>query len=455
MAVAAKNTTGFPDADEPVLGPLRTENGFPTLFAFRRADRDELACLYDDIFERIETKNPHLRIFEDRLPGREETRARLDALLACRPDPARRPPLFGVPFGIKGVFRADGWDIRCGSLLPADLFRGREAAAPAALRNAGALPLGITATTEFASSEPAATCNPLNPAHTPGGSSSGSAAGVAAGFFPLATGTQTIGSIIRPASYCGITGFKASSGRVPTEGLVYFSRTFDHAGFLCATPHEIEEVMRVILPIRQAAQIPRRIHLGVPVGPYLDQAEADNVARMREELARAGGPFVVTDTPCLDDIAAVNACHREAVAAELAEEHNAYFDRFEPLYRPGTARQIRQGRAAGAAAAAAGARSRLALRAALHEVMRRHRLHALICPSSVGEADKGLLSTGDPVMNLPWTHAGLPVLGLPLGTGASGLPLGRQLVGAFGADEALLAIGKKLYETVGNRRREQ
>ncbi|MDR1685253.1 MAG: amidase [Desulfovibrio sp.] len=455
MTAVAKNITSFPDAAEPANDPLRTRAGFPTLFAFRRAGRDELACLYDDIFDRIEIKNPQLRIFEDRLPSRKETQAHLDALFARRPDPAHRPPLFGVPFGIKGVFRTDGWDIRCGSLLPADLFRGRESAAAAALRAAGALPLGITATTEFASSEPAATCNPHNLAHTPGGSSSGSAAGVAAGFFPLATGTQTIGSIIRPASYCGITGFKAGSGRVPTEGLVHFSRTFDHAGFFCATPHEIEEVMRVILPGLQTAQAPQRIRLGVPVGPYLDQAEADNVARMREELARAGGPFVVTDAPCLENIAAVNACHGEAIAAELAEEHKTYFDRYEPLYRPGTARQIRQGRISGAAAATAGARSRLALRAALHEVLRKFRLHALICPSSVGEADKGLSSTGDPVMNLPWTHAGLPVLGLPLGTGASGLPLGRQLVGAFGADAALLAIGKKLYETMENRRREQ
>jgi Asp-tRNA(Asn)/Glu-tRNA(Gln) amidotransferase A subunit family amidase len=431
---------------------------FPSLFAFSRADRAELGSFYDEIFDRIETNNPRLRIFEDRLPVREETRACLDALFERLPDPERRPPLFGVPFGVKGVFRVEGREIRCGSLLPADLFRGREAAAVSALRAAGALPLGITATTEFASSEPAATCNPRNPEHTPGGSSSGSAAGVAAGFFPLATGTQTIGSIIRPASYCGITGFKASGGRVPTEGLVYFSRTFDHAGFFCATPHEIEEVMRAILPDWKPECAPAKIRLGVPVGPYLDQADADNVARMREELApacAAGGPLVLKDVPCLEDIAAVNACHQDAVAAELAEEHRDRFERFEALYRPGTARQIRYGRDAGAAAAAAGAQSRLRLRVALHEVLRAHKLHALICPSSVSEADKGLLGTGDPVMNLPWTHAGLPVLGLPLGRGASGLPLGRQLTGAFGADEALLAVGKKLYEIVENRRRIQ
>src|SRR5690606_13419755 len=141
--------------------------------------------------------------------------------------PARKryPPLYGALVGVKDVFHVDGFVTRAGSKLPPELFAGPEAVCVKRLREAGALIAGKTVTTEFAFFEPGPTRNPHNVAHTPGGSSSGSAAAVAAGMCNLALGTQTIGSVIRPAAYCGIIGFKPSLNRIPTEGLVYFSRT--------------------------------------------------------------------------------------------------------------------------------------------------------------------------------------------------------------------------------------
>ena len=135
------------------------------------------------------------------------------------PDPARRPPLYGMVVGIKDLFNVDGLPTRAGSLLPAEAFAGPEAETVSRLKAAGALVLGKTVTTEFAYFTPGPTRNPVNPNHTPGGSSSGSAAAVAAGYCRLALGTQTIASVTRPAAYCGVFGFKPSQGRMSAAGI--------------------------------------------------------------------------------------------------------------------------------------------------------------------------------------------------------------------------------------------
>src|SRR5436305_8436203 len=164
-------------------------------------------------------------------PGRRERLLREAAALEARyPVPAERPPLFGIPVGVKDIFHVDGFVTLAGSELPPELFAGPEAAAVTRLREAGALILGKTATTEFAFLAPASTRNPRNPAHTPGGSSSGSAAAVAAGFCPLALGTQTVGSSIRPAAFCGVAGYVASRGRVSLDGILPFSPSLDQFG---------------------------------------------------------------------------------------------------------------------------------------------------------------------------------------------------------------------------------
>ena len=160
-------------------------------------------------------------------------------LLRRYPDPMARPPLFGALVGVKDIFHVDGFVTRAGSELPPELFAGPEASCVTALRAAGALILGKTVTTQFAYFAPGPTRHPLSTTlgetRTPGGSSSGSAAAVAAGFAPLALGTQTIGSIIRPAAFCGVVGFKPSFGRVATDGVIPLSPSADTVGWLAAT----------------------------------------------------------------------------------------------------------------------------------------------------------------------------------------------------------------------------
>ncbi len=432
--------------------PSLTAASLP-LARFAAASEAELGRIYDGLFERIAKQEQALRVFEPGEPDRAKVDAQLRRLFAEYPEGSARPPLFGVPVGVKDIYRLKGEPTRCGSLLPPDLFAGKDAAIVKRLRKAGAVMLGRTATTEFAYFEPAATCNPHNPGHTPGGSSSGSAAGVAAGFFPLALGTQTVGSVIRPAAYCGITGFKPSYGRLPAEGLLFFSRSVDHVGFFCADPGEAQAVMAAVDPDWQPAPAPDRLRLGVPSGPYLEQASPDALDRFHQQLrllgeAGTGTPIEIVDAPCLEDMAAIAARHGALIARELADEHAAWFDRYEALYRPRTSGLIRQGRALGDDALAQGRASCAELRARLHGLLNAAGLDAFICPAATGEADAGLASTGSPAMNLPWTHAGLPALTVPAGTGTNGLPLGLQLVGRFGADPFVLAAGSALYRSL-------
>src|SRR5688572_1972244 len=190
------------------------------------------------------------------------------------PDPESRPPLYGVPIGVKDIFHVDGFPTQAGSKLPAELLAGREARSVRQLKGAGALILGKTVTTEFAYFGPGPTRNPCNVEHTPGGSSSGSAAAVASGLCPLALGTQTVGSIIRPAAFCGVIGFKPSRGRISTAGVIPLSPTLDHVGFFTQDVAGAELAASVLCEgWRHISLSPRRgLVLGIPRGAYLDRA---------------------------------------------------------------------------------------------------------------------------------------------------------------------------------------
>src|SRR6266540_7274193 len=184
----------------------------------------------DALLDRIEALDPVLLALLPEPGRRQRLHADAAELLARHPDPGDRLPLFGALVGIKDVLRVDGLPTSAGSSLPADDLAGAESAAVRSLRAAGALLLGKTRTAEFAYAAPGPTRNPYDPDHTPGGSSHGSAAGVAAGFFPLSLGTQTIGSIIRPAAFCGVAGFVPTYGRIPVDGTLHVSRSLDRVG---------------------------------------------------------------------------------------------------------------------------------------------------------------------------------------------------------------------------------
>ncbi len=398
---------------------------------------------------RLESRESDLLAFVPEPGRRTRVLAEAGALEERHPASGARPALYGVPVGVKDVIRVDGLPTRAGSALPEALFAGAEAAVVTRLRRAGALVLGKSMTTEFAYFEPAATRNPRAPGRTPGGSSSGSAAAVAAGVVPLALGTQTVGSVIRPAAFCGVAALKPSLGRVPSDGVVYYSPTVDTVGWFARDVAGLVEAGRVLIDGWHEVVTPRPgaerpIVLGVPDGPYLAQAEPAALAAFEATLVSLVAAGVrVLRVPALADIEGIARHHQWLTAFEFAAQHATWFEQFGALYRPRSSLLVEEGRAVTVAQHDAGARSALDLRAVLHHTMGVEGIDAWASPAAPGPAPLGLGSTGSPAMNLPWTHAGLPVATVPAGL-LEGCPLGLQLASRHGDDEGLLGIAATL-----------
>jgi Asp-tRNA(Asn)/Glu-tRNA(Gln) amidotransferase A subunit family amidase len=419
-----------------------------TLAGLRRGEND-LQKHVHAVCDRMDESESDVQALVPESGRRDRLLEEAAKLQARFPDPAMRPLLFGALVGVKDIFHVDGFTTRAGTRVPPDLFAGAEAECVWALRRSGVLILGKTVTTEFAYFEPGPTGNPHNLGHTPGGSSSGSAAAVAAGFCPLALGTQTIGSVIRPAAFCGIVGFKPSFGRIPTAGLVYYSKSIDQIGVFTQDVIGQQLVASVLCRDWAGWSSAGRPVLGVPEGPYLEQAEPSGLeAFFAQEARLQEAGYEVRRVVALDDIAEINQRHRQLAAAEMAQEHASWFDAHEALYRPRTAELIKEGREVRDDVVERGRAGGAELRTELEKLMRQNGIDMWICPAAPGTAPTGLENTGDPALNLPWTHAGLPVLSLPAGKAVNGLPLGLQCVAGFMQDEALLAWGEELAEVL-------
>lgn len=422
--------------DKALIAPARLASTAAAL----RANEVDLLDYIRQVCDRLDAVDDQIHAF---LPE-PERRARLErevqALLRRYPTPKDRPPLFGIPVGVKDIFRVDGFRTHAGSQLPAELFEGVEAASVTRLRRAGALILGKTVTTEFAYFEPGATRNPHNLEHTPGGSSSGSAAAVAAGVSPLTLGTQTIASTIRPAAFCGIVGFKPSYNRINKTGVVDLAPSFDHVGLFTQDIEGMILVASVLLNDWQRVQSERLPVPGIPVGPYLQQVSPEGLERFEEQVVRlVQAGYRVKRIHTLDNIAEVNGDHLALMAAEMALVHQEWFGRYEALYRPRTAEMIRKGQAVAAETMVTIRQKQLKLRVELETLMRHEAIDLWICPSAKGPAPRGLNITGDPAMSFPWTFTGLPTISLPTRDEVGGLPLGLQCIARFGRDEQLLA----------------
>ena len=360
-------------------------------------------------------------------------------LLKKFPDPERGPLLFGVPLGVKDIFHVSGFVTRAGSSLPEELLQGPEAASVTALRNAGALILGKAVTTEFAYFAPGPTRNPHAPAHTPGGSSSGSAAAVGAGLCPLALGTQTIGSINRPAAFCGVVGFKPSYDRISREGVIPLSPSADHVGFFVSRVAGAALVAPLLCRNWQDTTVGKPV-LGIPEGPYLARVSAEGQAHFeaaRLRLRQAG--FSLKPVPTMPDFDEIYERHNLIVAAEAAQVHADWYVDYGHLHHPKTADLIDRGSRLSPDELQAALKGQEKLRGQLVQLMDQNGLDLWLTPSAVGPAPAGLDSTGDPVMNLPWTHAGLPTLSVPAGVNGAGLPMGLQLAARWYDDERLIA----------------
>ncbi|OXM72453.1 MULTISPECIES: amidase family protein [Amycolatopsis] len=368
-----------------------------------------------------------------------ETEPRLRAWVefAEAPEPVVSGPLGGVPLGVKDIIDVAGLPTRCGSPLRAGAPPARaDAAIVTAWRRAGAVPVGKTITTEFAFFSPGPTDNPSAPGHTPGGSSSGSAAAVASGQVPLALGSQTAGSVIRPAAFCGVAALVLSHGRFPVDGVTGLSPSLDSHGFYTAGVGDLALAFSALTGEPDAAAappVPPRLLLWTgTAGPAMREA----LTAARDRLVAAGA--VVEAFPEERLIAEVTAAHPVVMAYEAARERAAELARAPELSAP-LANLLRTG---ARTPEAEYRRAQEVVRSAAGTVAKLLRsCDAILGPAAPGPAPAGLAATGDPVLSRPWQALGAPQLAVPGLSTADGLPLGLQLIGRAREETALLATG--------------
>jgi Asp-tRNA(Asn)/Glu-tRNA(Gln) amidotransferase A subunit family amidase len=350
-------------------------------------------------------------------------------------------PLHGVPVAIKDIIDTGGLGTEYGSPIHRGNMPVVDAECVTRLKNAGAIVIGKTVTTEFAHVTPQATKNPRDVARTPGGSSSGSAAAVADDMAPIALGTQTGGSVIRPASYCGIFGFKSSIGRTGTKGVHELARSFDTVGWMARSAADLALLGRVLLTApTSAAELAERPRLACLTTPYDTQAAPAALAARDDaaiRLAAAGAEVRALALPA--SFGALNALHRRICSVDASRAFARYATGHPDKLSPALTEFIALGRRNEGGYVEAQQLADAA-RAELSSLMTG--LDGLILPAATGEAPEGLASTGDATFSLFLSLLGPPCLTLPVGKGASGLPIGVQLVGRRGDDEALLALGE-------------
>ncbi len=402
------------------------------------SDDTTLMKYLDELELQFKIKEPKILSFIPEKERFKRLREEAKVLLEHYPNPKKRPPLFGIPIGVKDIFHINGFVTRAGSQLPTEELKGKEAACVTTLKSAGALIMGKTVTTEFAYLAPGPTKNPYNPSHTPGGSSSGSAAAIAAKLCPLAFGTQTVGSIIRPASFCGVIGYKPSYDRISKAGVIPLSPSVDHVGFFVSSVKDVSYIASLLCNDWIEEEPYHKPILGIPEGPYLKKASKEGLTYFRGICKRLMKTrFDVISIAAMPDFEEISKRHYLIVAADAAKVHDKLFNRYEELYRPKTTELIKSGRKISDKSLKDALEGRNKLRYELSQLMDENNIDVWLSPSSTGVAPKSLKSTGNPIMNLPWTHSGLPTINLMAGFNDSGLPIGLQLTGKWYKDEAL------------------
>jgi Asp-tRNA(Asn)/Glu-tRNA(Gln) amidotransferase A subunit family amidase len=366
--------------------------------------------------------------------------------------------LHGVPVGLKDIIDTADMPTENGSVLHAGRMPSRDASVVSLLRGAGAIILGKTVTTEFATRTPGKTRNPHNSGHTPGGSSSGSAAAVAAGMVPLALGSQTTGSTIRPASYCGVFGLKPTHGLIPRHGMFPLSRSLDHVGLFARSVEDIALLLEELAAhderdpdSRPRARVPyRSVAADEPPLPPMfafvktslwDRVDADAREAFAELVSRLGDLVEELDltTPLEEVLEWQRAVGGTEIAINLRREWDHGRDKLSPALR----QRIADGRDVRAMDYLRALGRIPELNASFTELFEQ-RYDAIVTPAAFGTAPKGLESTGDPALCALWTLCGMPALSVPLMQGANGLPLGVQLVGARHRDGRLLRTARWL-----------
>jgi Asp-tRNA(Asn)/Glu-tRNA(Gln) amidotransferase A subunit family amidase len=351
--------------------------------------------------------------------------------------------LKGVPFGIKDIFDTADMPTTYGSPIYVGCRPAYDASAAVLPRAAGGIPLGKTVTTEFANRQPGPTTNPHNPDFSPGGSSSGSAAAVADFMVPLAIGTQTGGSVIRPAAYCGVVGFKPSFGLFPPAGMRINTEALDTVGIMARSVGDIALFRAAMMAISYSApRTPETApRLGLCRGPHWEEAQPEGRAVLQaavERLGAAGAAISETELP--PECAEADEWQRVLGSFEGLRNHMPELYRHEALLSPRLRdEKISQGRELTLDAFRAACRGAERARAAAQNWA--SGFDAILTLPAPGRAPRGLADTGSAVFNAVWTQLHMPCLTLPAGQGPDGLPIGIQLVARRHADERLLEAG--------------
>jgi Asp-tRNA(Asn)/Glu-tRNA(Gln) amidotransferase A subunit family amidase len=359
-------------------------------------------------------------------------------------------PLHGVPVAIKDIFDTGDYPTECGSPMLKGRQPMRDCTAVARLREAGAVIIGKSVTTEFAYFHPGATRNPHDLERTPGGSSSGSAAAVAAGMVPLAIGSQTNGSVIRPAAFCGVYGYKPTHGTISRHGALILSHALDHVGVFARSLPDAALILEVLAGydpqdsdtravaapafldtvVEEPPLPPRFAFVQTPIW---DKVDADARAVLEALVGRFGDQARAVALG--DSFAGAWDDHRAIMAADMAHNLRPVLERGEAASSKALRDFLLEGAKVAAVRYLAARDAARRYGDAIAEIFKEY--DAIITPASVGVAPKGT-ATGSPVFCSLWTLTGLPALSLPLLTGEGGMPLGVQLIGERGDDARLL-----------------
>jgi Asp-tRNA(Asn)/Glu-tRNA(Gln) amidotransferase A subunit family amidase len=421
--------------------------------------------LIRSLLERIERLDQRVQAFQWMDPGRALDQAR-------QADARSRSgetlgSLHGLPIGIKDIVETQGIPTGMGSPIFDGYMPERSATVVRRLEAAGAFVLGKTVTTEFAYFHPGKTRNPWNPAHTPGGSSSGSAAAVSMGFLPGALGTQTNGSVIRPAAFCGVVGYKPTAGLISLAGIHPFSSSLDQVGVFTRSVPDAALLASVLAGSEGAAPVsgtgkagitgeaepldhpPRISALRSPVWHLAEPHAQELFLAMVARLRAAGAEVVEKELP--QGFGQAHAVHRTIMYAEGARQFAKLQGRAREKLSPRLNALIDEGRGIPDATLARDLEHRDQLARELDVFL--GSFDAVITPPALGEAPADLTQTGDPAFCTIWSLCGTPAVTIPAGLGPAGLPLGLQVVGPRFGDDRVLAVARWCDEQIGWERR--
>ena len=399
--------------------------------------------LLDSVLGRIQELEPKVEAWVTL--NEEGATAAAERLTKEAEEGSLRSPVHGIPVGIKDIYFTEGLKTTMGSPLYGDHIPTQDAETVRLLKEAGAIIPGKTETTEFAFIDPAPTRNPWNLEHTPGGSSSGSAAAVASGMCPSALGTQTGGSVIRPAAFCGVVGMKPTYDLISRRGVYPLSWSLDHVGFFTRTVEDARIMLGMLTGKATGWEMPvdegRAPRFGMLTGFFEERAHEAVWGGFEEavEMLRDAGADVV-EAALPDSFGLVLPAHSVIFASETASVHQSLFGERMEDYRPQIRGLIASGLLVPASAYLKARRFKGRFTREVQALIRD--FDCLLTPSSVTPALRGLESTGDASFNSPWSLCGFPSMTVPSGLMAEGLPVGLQLVaGPFGEGGLLEAAG--------------